>query len=384
VKSAGDLLAAFAARELSPVQALQDCEARFDPGLGAFAALCLERAHEEARAAEAAWRDGTAGPLCGVPLAVKDIFDTAGVETACGSRILAGRVPLRDAEAVRRARAAGAIVIGKTRTHEFAWGMSMLGHDDVPVTRNPHDPERMPGGSSGGSGAAVARGMAPLALGTDTGGSIRLPAAWCRVYGFKPTHGAIPLEGVWPLAPTLDHVGPMATCAEDCALLFEVLRGAPVAREAPAPRIADPDVLPDGDAAATVYSRLMCTEALHTHRGLGLWPARADEYTPRVRERLELAETFSDADVLEARAELDRMRVAMDGVWAEYDLVESPIASAGPPRFDAGIDPRDLAARWVVLQDLLGLPCLARPDGTQLTGPRGADAAVLAAGVIAP
>jgi Asp-tRNA(Asn)/Glu-tRNA(Gln) amidotransferase A subunit family amidase len=128
----------------------------------------------------------------------------------------------------------------------------------------------------------------------------------------------------------------------------------------------------------------MCTEALHTHRGLGLWPARADEYTPRVRERLELAETFSDADVLEARAELDRMRVAMDGVWAEYDLVESPIASAGPPRFDAGIDPRDLAARWVVLQDLLGLPCLARPDGTQLTGPRGADAAVLAAGVIAP
>ncbi|MEA2170371.1 MAG: aspartyl-tRNA(Asn)/glutamyl-tRNA(Gln) amidotransferase subunit, partial [Solirubrobacteraceae bacterium] len=100
MKSAGDLLAAFAARELSPVQALQDCEARFDPGLGAFAALCLERAHEEARAAEAAWRDGTAGPLCGVPLAVKDIFDTAGVETACGSRILAGRVPLRDAEAV--------------------------------------------------------------------------------------------------------------------------------------------------------------------------------------------------------------------------------------------------------------------------------------------
>jgi aspartyl-tRNA(Asn)/glutamyl-tRNA(Gln) amidotransferase subunit A len=378
--SAGELLAAFAARELSPVDALAECESRFDDSLGVWAAMCLDAARVQARAAEAAWRAGApTGPLCGVPIAVKDLIDTAGVETACGSLMLAGRVPDRDAEVVRRIRAAGAIVLGKTRTHEFAWGMSMVGPGNAPITRNPHDPARMPGGSSGGSGAALAAGMVPLALGTDTGGSIRLPAAWCRVYGFKPTHGVVSVEGVWPLAPSLDHVGPMARTAEDCALLFEVL-GGPAAQTGSAPLCADAGVLPSGERAAELYKALMLPEALATHRRLGLWPDRADEYTPSVRARLETAASITQDEIAAARAELDTMRAHMDAVFADVDIVRSPVAASGPPRFDEGIDARDLAAPFVVLQDLLGLPALALPDGTQLTGQRGSDALVLAAG----
>jgi aspartyl-tRNA(Asn)/glutamyl-tRNA(Gln) amidotransferase subunit A len=379
LNDAGGLLAAFRARELSPVEALEACEARVDPGLGAFQATCWDRAREEARAAEAAWaNDEPAGTLCGVPIAIKDLIDTAGVETARGSRIFAGHVPDTDAACVRAVRAEGAIVVGKTTTHEFAWGMSMWGHDGEALTRNPRDPLRMTGGSSGGSAAAVAAGMAPLALGTDTGGSIRLPAGWCGIYGFKPTHGTLPLDGVWPLAPALDHVGPMASSARDCSLLFEVLGGPRLTpSDAREPRIAGSDVLPDG--AADVYRVLMLVEALATHRTAGLWPERADEYTPGVRERLQMAEAITDDEVIAARAELERLRAHMDAVFAEYDLVRSPVASTGPPRIDDHIDPRDVAAAHVVLQDLLGLPAIALPDGTQITGPRGADTKVLAA-----
>jgi aspartyl-tRNA(Asn)/glutamyl-tRNA(Gln) amidotransferase subunit A len=376
---AGELLAAFRARELSPVEALDASEARVDPSLGAFQATCWARARQKAADAEAAWARGEpSGPLCGVPLAVKDLIDTAEVETARGSAIFSGHVPDADAECVRRARAAGAIVVGKTTTHEFAWGMSMWGADGESLTRNPRDPTRATGGSSGGSAVAVASGVTPLALGTDTGGSIRLPAGWCGIYGFKPTHGTLPLQGVWPLAPSLDHVGPMAASARDCALLFEVLGGTRVTpADAAEPRVAGSESLPDG--AADVYRVLMLTESLATHRAAGLWPDRAAEYTPGVRERCELAETIGAAEVADARAELDRMRAHMDAVFAEVDIVRSPIASTGPPRLADHVDPRDVAAAHVVLQDLLGLPALALPDGTQLTGPRGSDARVLAA-----
>ncbi len=380
---AGDLLAAFAARELSPVEALEACEARVDPGLGAFQATCWDRARAEAEAAEAAWAAGEpTGELCGVPLAVKDLIDTAGVATEYGSRVFAGHVPATDAECVARVRAAGAIVVGKTTTHEFAWGMSMWGADGETLTRNPRDPERMTGGSSGGSAVAVATGAATLALGTDTGGSIRLPAGWCGIYGFKPTHGRLSVTGVWPLAPSLDHVGPMARSARDCARLFTVLapptaRGEPTdARE---PRVAGSEVLPDGAVCAEVYRVLMLVEALATHRAAGIWPGRAADYTPGTRRRAELAETVTDDEVAWGRAELARLRAHMEAVFAEYDLVRSPVAATGPPRIADRVDPRDVAAAHVVLQDLLGLPALALPDGTQLTGARGTDTRVLAA-----
>jgi aspartyl-tRNA(Asn)/glutamyl-tRNA(Gln) amidotransferase subunit A len=378
---AGELLAAYRAGERSPVDAVAEAEARVDPRRGGVQATCWERAATEARAAEQAWARGEpTGPLCGVPIAVKDLIDTADVETARGSRMFAGHVPAADAECVRRVRAAGAIVVGKTTTHEFAWGMSMAGWEGETLTRNPRDPARATGGSSGGSAVAVASGVVALALGTDTGGSIRLPAGWCGLHGFKPTHGVLPLDGVWPLAPSLDHVGPMSAEARDCSLLFEVLGGPRLTTDdAREPRVAGSDALPDGAVSADVYRVLMLSEALATHRELGLWPDRAEEYTPAVRERCELAEAVTDDERAWARAELDAMRAHMDGVFAEFDLVRSPVAATGPPRIADGVDPRDVAAAHVVLQDLLGLPALALPDGTQLTGPRGADTRVLAA-----
>jgi Asp-tRNA(Asn)/Glu-tRNA(Gln) amidotransferase A subunit family amidase len=252
--------------------------------------------------------------------------------------------------------------------------------DGEALTRNPRDPTRSTGGSSGGSAVAVATGMAPLAIGTDTGGSIRLPAGWCGIYGFKPTHGLLSLDGVWPLAPSLDHVGPMTASARDCALLFEVLGGPQVTpADAREPRVAGSEALPDGAVAADVYRVLMLTEALETHRAAGIWPSRAAEYTPGVRERVELAEALTGDEVTWARAELERMRAHMDAVFAEVDLVRSPVATTGPPLIADHVDPRDVAAAHVVTQDLLGLPALALPDATQLTGPRGDDARVLAA-----
>ena len=373
--TAASLLAAFAARELSPVEALEDCLAAIDDRVGAFTVVCFERALREARSAEAAWRRGEpSGPLCGIPLAVKDLFDTEGIETACGSALLEGRIPARDAEAVRRARTAGAIVIGKTRTHEFAWGYAMTGADGEPLTRNPHDLERMPGGSSGGSAAALAMGAAPLALGSDTGGSIRLPAAWCRVVGYKPTHGLVPLDGVWPLAPSLDHAGPMATTVEDCALLLEILAPPtpPPALLEREPRVAGPEVLPDPQRVRDAYDAVFFPEAIAVHRAAGLWPQRADGYTPAVRRRLERAERHAGRD------QRDALRSEMEAVFAEFDLVVSPVAATGPPRFDERADLREVVTPYCALQNLLGLPACALPTGEQVTGPRGADAAVLA------
>jgi aspartyl-tRNA(Asn)/glutamyl-tRNA(Gln) amidotransferase subunit A len=351
--------------------------------LGAWAALCLDRAREEARAAEDAWRRGEpTGPLCGLALGVKDLYDTAGVETACGSALLSGRVPTADAEAVHRCREAGAIVVGKTRTHQFAWGITMMGGDGEPETRNPWDPERSPGGSSGGSGVAVATGMVPLALGTDTGGSIRIPAAWCRISGFKPTFGRVPLDGVWPLAPSLDHAGPMAADPAGCALLFDVLAGgsgAGIGRVPDGLRVGGPELLPTGPATTEAYRVIQMHEALGVHRAAGLWPARAEGYAADVRERLELAERLTGDEVRSAREERERLRGLLPAIFAGVDVIRSPVSAVSAPRWDDRIDIRAEVLPHTTLQDLLGLPACALPDGTQMTGPPGADALVLAA-----
>jgi aspartyl-tRNA(Asn)/glutamyl-tRNA(Gln) amidotransferase subunit A len=364
------------------VEAVEAAAARIEADdLGAWAALCLDRARAEARAAEAAWRDGRpSGALCGVPLAVKDLYDTAAVETACGSPLLAGRVPDADAEAVRRCRAAGAVVMGKTRTHPFAWGITMRGADGRPETLNPWDRERSPGGSSGGSAAAVAAGHVPLALGTDTGGSIRIPAAWCRISGHKPTFGRVPLDGVWPLAPTLDHAGPMAATVDDCALLLGVLDGTGE-RLAPAPdgvRIGGPELLPTGADTAETYRVIQLHEALGVHRAAGLWPARADGYAPDVARRLELAEALTDEELAAAAAHREQLRATVAGLFRDVDVVRSPVSEIPPPRWDDHADVRAAVLPHTTLQDLLGLPACALPDGTQVTGPPGADGLVLA------
>ncbi|MET9019139.1 amidase [Actinopolymorpha sp. NPDC004070] len=204
--------------------ALERVEAA-NPRLNAVVTLLTDSAVRDAEAADTELRAGHwRGPLHGIPFGVKDIFDTAGIRTTVGSAFFRDRVPDEDAEVVRRIRDAGAVVIGKLHTHEFAFGPTGDASCFGPV-RNPHDPERMAGGSSGGSAVAVATGMCTAALGSDSGGSVRIPAALCGVVGMKPTFGRISRHGAFPLSWTLDHIGPLTRTVADNARVLAVLCG---------------------------------------------------------------------------------------------------------------------------------------------------------------
>jgi aspartyl-tRNA(Asn)/glutamyl-tRNA(Gln) amidotransferase subunit A len=226
--SAAEASRAFAARTLSPVELLTALLARIerlDPRLNAFIRLDAEAAMHAAREAEREIAAGRSrGPLHGVPVGIKDIIDVAGLPTTCHSRILLDNVAKADAAVIGKLRAAGAIIVGKLSTHEFAIGGPSL---DLPFppARNPWNPAHHPGGSSSGSGAGVAAGLFPLALGTDTGGSVRNPASACGIVGLKPTYGRVSRRGVFPLAFTLDHVGPLARTVTDATLLLGAIEG---------------------------------------------------------------------------------------------------------------------------------------------------------------
>jgi aspartyl-tRNA(Asn)/glutamyl-tRNA(Gln) amidotransferase subunit A len=226
--SAAKASRAFAARTLSPVEllrALLDRIAALDPTLHAFIRVDAEAALAAARAAEVEMAAGhLRGPLHGVPVALKDILDVAGEPTTCHSRVMLEHVARADAAVVERLRRAGAVIVGKLALHEFAIGGPSF---DLPFppARNPWNPAHHPAGSSSGAGVAVAAGLVPLAVGTDSGGSIRGPASACGIVGLKPTFGLISRRGVFPLAPTLDTVGPLARTVADVALLTDALAG---------------------------------------------------------------------------------------------------------------------------------------------------------------
>jgi aspartyl-tRNA(Asn)/glutamyl-tRNA(Gln) amidotransferase subunit A len=226
--SAAALAHAIAARQLSPVELMKAQITRIeklDPTLHAFIRLDGEAALQAARVAETEAMAGhLRGPLHGLPVGIKDIIDVAGLPTTCHSKILEGNIATADAVCVSRLRQAGAIVIGKLSTHEFAIGGPSF---DLPwpPARNPWNPGHHPGGSSSGSGSGVAAGLFPMALGTDTGGSVRNPASCCGIVGLKPTYGLVSRRGVFPLSFTLDHVGPMTRTVEDNALMLGVLAG---------------------------------------------------------------------------------------------------------------------------------------------------------------
>ena len=222
-----ELTAGYRARKLSPVEVTRALLARIekiDGGLHAFVTLTPERALADARAAEEALGRGDTRPLLGVPVAHKDIYLTRGIRTTGGSALLADWVPDEDATCVRRWHEAGTLMLGKLITHEFAFGLQFPGHR-FPHARNPWNPEHIPGGSSSGSGAALAAGLVHGATGSDTGGSIRGPASFCGIVGLKPTYGRCSRAGVLSLSWTLDHTGPMARTVEDCALLLQALAG---------------------------------------------------------------------------------------------------------------------------------------------------------------
>jgi len=226
-KTIAELAAALAAGEVSSVELTEATLARIErhqPGLNAFITVTAEQALAQARAADARRARGEAGPLTGVPIAHKDIFCTDGVRTSCGSRMLDSFIAPYDAFVVERLRAAGAVMVGKTNMDEFAMGSSNETSFYGPV-RNPWDPETVPGGSSGGSAAAVAARLVPGATGTDTGGSIRQPAALTGISGLKPTYGRVSRYGMVAFASSLDQAGPMAASAEDLALMLEVMAG---------------------------------------------------------------------------------------------------------------------------------------------------------------
>ena len=222
-----ELGARYRKRELSPVEVTKTLLARIeklDPTLHAFVTLTPERALTDARAAEEALRHGDARPLLGVPVGHKDIYLTRGIRTTGGSALFADWVPDQESTVVQKWAEAGTVLLGKLITHEFAFGLQFPGHR-FPAARNPWNAEHIPGGSSSGSGAALATGMLYGATGSDTGGSIRGPAAFCGITGIKPTYGRVSRAGVMTLSWTLDHTGPMARTVEDCAYLLAAMAG---------------------------------------------------------------------------------------------------------------------------------------------------------------
>jgi Asp-tRNA(Asn)/Glu-tRNA(Gln) amidotransferase A subunit family amidase len=397
------------------------------PVLNAFVRVDSDGALRAAAVARDELARGTdRGVLHGLPVAVKDIVDTAGVATTMGSRHFAGNVPARDAEVVARLREAGAIIVGKTVTHEFAYGPFGDRSADGP-SRNPHDPARMSGGSSGGSAAAVAAGLVPLAVGTDTGGSVRIPAALCGVVGIRPTFGSVPGDGVFPLSGSLDTAGVLAADVAGTAVGWRILTGAS-GDSATAPsdgaalrvglvagpwfdrldgtvrarfdafvttlsgRVAglEPVPVPDAEELHALYVTVQSAEAaaIH-HERLTSAPQLFD---PEVRQRLEIATAVPAHSYATAMRRLAEVRAGAARRLDGFDLLVLPtVPVVAPPLFM-----RDAIAGWAstreallghdALWGVLGLPAVSipipspgdLPVGAQLVGPPGGDAALLA------
>ncbi len=410
--SATALLEGYRAEDFDPVEAVDTCLARISrdgADIGAVATLD-DTAREQAARSASRWRDGDAGPLEGVPIGVKDIINTRGLCTAAGSPLFADHVPASDAAVVARLRAAGAVIVGKTTTPEFAFGDEI--GDGV---ANSRAPGRWAGGSSSGSAAGLAAGFFPVALGTDTGGSIRVPASYCGVSGIKPTLGRVPRDGVFGVSWTLDHVGPMARRVEDLGLVLGVIAGRseadPYSSALPVPdygstgtslrglRVGVPDGwLPAGSSsgvAATLAGALARLEDLgctvmpvpfpHAElAGIVAWVLtvaeftahhasrlhRIDEFTPSAACRLAAGASISASDYLKALRARSLVQADLDEAFERVDVLvtaATPTSAPDPATFFDDGDRLwlDRVARNLLPFNVTGNPALVLPAGSE-------------------
>lgn len=421
-------------KEISPVDLTRACLARIEqlnPIVNAFITVMHDSALAQAREAEVEIRAGRwRGPLHGIPVGLKDLIDTAGTRTTCGSALFAERIPTADAEVVRRLKSAGAVLIGKQNLQEFAWGGTSASSYFGPV-RNPWNVDRIAGGSSGGSAAAVAMRLCFGAIGTDTGGSVREPAAFCGVVGLKPTYGRVSTRGVFPLSPSLDHVGPLCRTVTDAALMLQVIAGYdkldPTTVDWPIddytgafnlarkPRIgiARRPFFDDVDSAienafsealkvigsmssnvlevdlppppAAVQGPEVC--ALHAKN----FAATPEKYGRWMQERLKQAAAIDTVAYVEARQELDRLRRRIDDVFAEVDFVVTPTTPVPPITIEEAINMSPDPAGELWLRNTrpfnaygvpaISLPCgftnSGLPIGLQIAGPNFGETSLL-------
>jgi len=391
--------AAVGRGELSPVDLTRACLeriARLDPQINSFIAVREKAAMAAANALTTELQAGhNRGPLHGIPVALKDLIDVAGLATTAASELFANRVAAADAEVVRRLRAAGAIIVGKTNLHEFAYGGSgLISHFDV--VRNPLNPLYITGGSSSGSAAAVAAGFCFAAIGTDTAGSIRLPAAYCGVVGLKPTYGLVSAEGVVPLAWSYDHVGPITRTVEDAALVMQAIANveAPglddgslrfgVARkyffeacdaeiatavDRVAKRVSAVEVEIPVDEDRTVSN----AEAFAYHEEFVA--ASPDKYQKETLRRIRSAEKITAAAYVRKRRELDALRQRAGELFREVDVIITPTVPILPSLIsELEANPEQLRPRELTMLrntrpfNVLGVPAMSVPCGVTSSG----------------
>ena len=411
-------------RTVSPVEITQAYLTRaqtLDPKLNSYITVTAERALQEAKAAEEQIRGGTdLGPLHGIPLAHKDIVATKGIKTTCASKVLKDQIPDYDATVIERLRAAGSVLLGKLNMNEFA---TITPSPHFGRVNNPWNLERNPGGSSSGSGVAVAAGLCAGALGTDTGGSIRIPAAFCGIVGLKATHGRISLFGVTPLSWSLDHIGPMTRTVQDAALMLQALAGHDPrdlgSSEAPVsdytakltgeikglrlgvpsrffPEYTDPEVKNAFDAAVKVLAGLGAQLEEVTLPGLDdAWPIaqvimngeanvwhepylqnQAEDYAPQVRKFLERGKSTLATDYVKARRAQARLRQEMLAACAHVDALLTPGELIPPPAHDARsvmIEGRETSLMGALISatcpfNVTGQPALTIPCGFTTSG----------------
>lgn len=407
------------AREISPVELTHDCLARIEelnPILNAFITVNADYALDRARVAEREiFRGDYRGPLHGIPIGLKDLIDTAGVRTTAASAVFLDRIPAEDAEVVRRLRCGGAIILGKQNLHECAYGgSSMISY--FGEVHNPWDTRRIAGGSSGGSAASVATGLGFAAVGTDTAGSIREPAAFCGLVGLKVTYGRVSASGVIPLSTSLDHIGPITTSVYDAALMLQVLSGQgaedPCATPPPRSFVAafdepppylrigvlrefffddlHPEIAADIEKAIQFFRDLPAEIhevklEVSTDRTLASAEAYAyhkpfverspELYLPATLARIQAGASISAEDVLRASRELQDSRDAILKVFDEVDVLLTPTVPVLPPLIDdLRANPENLRPQELIMLrntrpfNVWGIPAISIPCGFTTEG----------------